>query len=129
MKLPAGYRTATPDGLKMTVYDPNGEVVARLEGEGLALEAKAEEVAKRHAGLSKAQEHVEAAQAETETLAQTNSASGDEDVLLWKGGLPEGYELESARGWHKVLGPDGEQVGKSARSAEEAIASALKALT
>jgi hypothetical protein len=49
MKLPDGYRTATPDGLTMTVYGPDGEVVATVKGEGLELEEKAAAVAQKHA--------------------------------------------------------------------------------
>ena len=40
------------------------------------------------------------------------------------GGLPEGYTVEQKRGWHILIGPDGEKVGKAKRTAEEAAAQA-----
>ena len=40
------------------------------------------------------------------------------------GGLPDGYTVEKNRGWYTLVSPDGEQVGKSKRTPEEAAAQA-----
>ena len=40
------------------------------------------------------------------------------------GGLPDGYTVEQKRGWFVLIGPDGEKVGKSKRTTEEAAAQA-----
>ena len=36
--------------------------------------------------------------------------------------LPKGYEVKQTGPWYKLIGPDGQQVGKACRSAEEAAA-------
>lgn len=52
---------------------------------------------------------------ETEAQDEASDEGGDPQ-------LPDGYELVQSGSWHKVVGPDGQQVGNAKRSPEEAMA-------
>lgn len=53
----------------------------------------------------------------SEQQVSPESSASDEDYVS-----PSGYRVESTpEGWHKAFDPDGEQIGKSKRSREEAM--------
>ena len=67
-------------------------------------------------------------QEEAEQQVKDYMASGGAEVpstnpgVHAPGNVPDGYHIEVKAGWFKLIGPDGEQVGKSRRSAPEAAA-------
>ena len=70
--------------------------------------------------LQKAEER-DALERRPRTVQSSEEEAGEPDE---EGGLPEGYTVEKNRGWYTLVSPDGEQVGKSKRSPEEAAAQA-----
>ena len=59
-------------------------------------------------------------------VAQREKDAGGEPVTKDAGDVPpevpEGYTLEQSGQWWKLIDPDGEQVGKSQRTREDAVA-------